>query len=277
MLFLKLVLSSTLTWAYLPPTKMILQRLAENNGSGVYQIEQELQFATAADPVIIHETWISEGEKGIRVIATGQNEQKDKFKFQALYAGGQKWTMLRNQKESQKIPVDMTERPFHIRSTEGLINWLVSNDILPERFQHEKAYTKDKEGHFTYPNEVFLRLARTGGALAYALGTTPTDSAKNPAGLWLEQDQFVIRKIRWADQSEMTVDDFGSYSRGLTFPKTRTFHWETQSVQMRTISVQGKTSYGQAFQVSNLESNHFETLDGQKDKDVLIDFYQRFR
>ena len=287
MILLKLFLSLT-TWAYIPPAKMILLRLAENNGSGTYQIEQELQFMTGSEPITIHETWISEGDKGLRLIATGQNELKDKFKFQALYVGGQKWTINKNQKENIKIPIEMTERPFHQRSVESISQWLISLDILPAHFLQQKAYTKeivkdpskdpakDKE-NFNYPPENYLRLGRTAGVVAYTLGAAPNEASKNSSGLWVEQDQFQIRKIRWSSQSELTVEEVGNYSRGLSFPKTRLLRWGNQSVQMRTISVTGKSTYSQAMQPSNLEANRFEGLDGLSQKDLLIEFYQRFR
>lgn len=275
MLLLQL-LFTTFSWAYVPPAKMILQRVSDNSGSGVYQLEQELLFATTGDPILIRETWITDG-KFLRVIATGQNELKDKFKFQAIYANGQKWTLNRNQKENQKIPLEMTERPFHQRTLEALSQLFIEMELLPENFLKIKPYSKNKEGHFDYSAEPFLRLSRTGGVVCYTLGSLASDSpAKNSSGVWIEQDQFHIRKIRWPSQSEMTIDESGSYSRGLMFPKTRTFRWGNQSVQMRTLAVQGKTTLPQPFQVSNL-ANQVDSIDVPSSREMLNDFYQRFR
>jgi hypothetical protein len=277
LLLIGLIAFSSFSKAYLPPTKMILNRLAENNGNGVYQIEQELQFATSGEPITIREIWISEGDKGLRLIATGQNELKDKFKYQALYVGGQKWTASLTQKENQKIPSEMTERPFHQRTTEGLTQWLIGQEILPGNFLQLRGPIKDKEGHFSYPEEPFLRLSRAGGTVNYALGTVSTEVGKNFSGLWVEQDQFLIRKVRWPNQSEMSIEEIGTYARGLIFPKTRSFRWGNQSVQMRTISVIGKSNISQPFQVSQLEANRIETVESQTTRDLLTDFYQRFR
>lgn len=268
--------------AYIPPAKMILSRLAENNGNGVYQIEQELQFSVGSDTLTIRETWITAGEKGLKVVAVGQNELKDKFYFQALYSGGLKWTVgngpgNRPQKESQKIPLEMSERPFHIRSSETMAQWLTSLEILPGNFWQLKPYVKEKE-NFTYGKEPFLRLGRTAGAVTYVFGASPTENAgKNLPGLWIEQDLFHTRKVRWPSESELTVEELETYTRNLVFPKQRTLHWGNQMVQIQTLSVVGKPPATQPLQLLNLDAGRANTPEGLIQKEVLTEFYKRFR
>lgn len=268
--------------AYIPPAKMILSRLAENNGNGVYQIEQEVQLIAGSETLVIRETWISAGEKGVRLIAVGQNELKDKFYHQALYSGGLKWVIENNQegrpqKESQKIPLEMSERPFHIRSTESLVQWLTSLEILPNNFLQQRPYLKEKES-FVYLKEPYLRLGRASGSVAYVFGAAPTeDPNKNLPGLWVEQDLFYFRKIRWPSQSELTVEEFGNYPKSLIYPKTKTLRWGNQLAQMQTLSVVAKSPNSQPLQLLNLDLGRVNTPEGLIQKNILVEFYKRFR
>lgn len=258
------------------PGKMILQKTAENQGNGFYQIEQELTFQAGAESVVVRETWISDGERGLKVMAHGQNELKDKFKFQAVYVGGQKWTVIKNLKQNQKIPLELIERPFHFRTTEGLASYLMSLDILPENFLSQKAYTREKE-NFKYTSEPYLRLGRSQGVINYTFGAAAVeDQTKMQPGAWIEQDQFVFRKIRFPSQAELLVDEIGSYSKGYIYPKIRTLRYGNQTVQIKTISVQSRTNMPNAFQVNNLEST-FDNVDNPNAKETLNQFYSKFR
>lgn len=266
-----------LAHAYIPPSRMILTRLAENNGNGLYQIEQELQFLTSSEILTVRETWYTAGEKGLRLIAVGQGDLKDKFYFQAAYVGGNRWIISQGKKESQKISPEMIERPFHFRSLESLAQWMIGLEILPSNFFQLKPYLKDRDG-FTYPQEPFVRLGRSGGTITYAFGAAPTENPnKNLPGIWIEQDLFDVRKVRWPSQGELNVEELGSYSRNLVFPKSRNFRWGNQSLQINTLSVVGKPPSPATQNLLNLNASRANLMEGFPQKDLLVEFYQRFR
>jgi hypothetical protein len=51
-------------------------------------------------------------------------------------------------------------------------------------------------------------------------GAHPTENAgKNLPGLWVEQDLFYTRKISWPSESELTVEELGTYPRNLYLPQ----------------------------------------------------------
>lgn len=265
------------TEAYIPPSKMILSRLVENHGNGYYQIEQELQFVMGSEVLSVRETWFSAGEKGLRLVAVGQNSLKDKFYYQAQYSGTQKLSFNGTQKITQKIPAEMSERPFHLRTSESFIQWLISLNILPDNYARTKPYSREKD-NFIYPVEPFLRLGRTAGVITYVFGAeTKGSPEKSQPGLWIEQDLFHIRKIRWPSQSELTIEELGNYSRHLVFPKIRNLRWDNKEVQMVTLSVTSKPLSSQNLQTLNLDPKHQNILEGLQQNSVLADFYKRFR
>lgn len=242
--------------AFIPPAKMIFERLVENNGIGNYQIELELQFLQGSEPLVVRETWVSEGEKGILLIAHGQGSLKDRFHYQAVYAGGMKWTS----QGSTKIPAEMAERPFHLRTIDSLTQWMQNAGALPSNWVTEKSSLS--------------RLSRAGGVVNY-LFQAPNSSALSPS-VWIEQDQFVLRKVRWPTQSELLVEDSGSYSRNFQYPHLRTLSWETQSVQIKTLSVVGKVSMSKPLQTQQIPPAVWPKEDSTSQEN-LQQFYQRFR
>ncbi|MGZ3795329.1 MAG: hypothetical protein ACXVB1_03140 [Pseudobdellovibrionaceae bacterium] len=273
-----LLLLFTPVFAYIPPTRMILQRTAENSGSGIYTIEQEVQFNNAQDSLFLRETWLIENDRTMRVTISGTKDLKDQIKMQFIYAGGQRWS-LSGSRQSRPLTEDFLERYFNFRATDHLINTLVSLKILPANAFAKKSLPKNVEG-FKYEPEEFVRLSRVGGVPNYAFGTpSPVEGAGSP-GFWIEQDQFLVRKFRLPSQVEVTADNYNQYARGLNYPKTRTIRWGQNTVTIRLIGVtalRGKTP-ANLFQPNSSDiSTKLEGLNNQPAKDAVLDFYSRFR
>lgn len=278
-LFLSLTLS---VWAYIPPSKMILQRTVENSGSGVYAIDQEVQFSNGTDTLSWREIWLVENERTMRLTVAPSKEQSDKLKIQYVYNGGQKWSLGPSKKsESQKISEDFVERWFHFRHAENFQNALLQNKIISEV---PKSLPAPKKGKTTdepkYEPENFVRLARSQNVVTYAFGeTTPTQEEKLLPGLWIEQDLFLIRKIRWPNQAEITADDHAPYAKGLHFPKTRVLKWGPNTVTMKVLNVvPRKGNMNNFFQPQSLDyMTTFEGIQSSPLKPMIEEFYTRFR
>ncbi len=277
----KLFLALTL-WAYIPPTKMILQRTVENSGSGVYAIDQEVQFSNGTDTVSWREIWLVENERNLRLTVVPPKDQADKIKIQYVYAGGQRWSLASGKKkESQKISEDFVERWFHYRHVDAFQNALLQNQIIPEL---PKATTVSKKSKSTdepkYEPENFVRLGRSQNVVTYSFGTpTPAPDEKMNPGLWIEQDLFLIRKIRWANQAEITADDHAPYAKGLQFPKTRVLKWGPNTVTMKVLNVVSRSGkVNNFFQPQSLDYvTTFEGIQSSPLKPMIEEFYTRFR
>lgn len=273
-----ILLGSITVQAYIPPARMILQRTADNSGSGAYQIEQELQFPNGAEPLLLKETWLVENDRSMRVTVTGQREFST-LRWQILYGGGQKWsTRGGGTPNATNISADFVERFFHVRSGESLATWLMGMKILPAGATHRKALPRKSED-IRYQSEDFVRLARTGGSVAWAFGTpAAAEGTDAPAGIWIEQDQFVIRKIRLPSGADITAENLTSYPRGLIFPKTRTIRWGPHSVNINVLSINAKPNVAGQLTPSRLEAApRNDLLKGQPAQSLIEEFYSRFR
>ncbi|WP_413289354.1 hypothetical protein [Bdellovibrio sp. HCB337] len=272
-----LLLLLTPVFAYIPPTRMILQRTAENAGSGIYTIEQEVQFNNVQDSLFLKETWVIENDRTMRVTVTGTKELKDQIKLQFIYAGGQRWSM-NAARESRRISEDFLEKYFNFRSTDQLAANLMQLKILPANAFAKKPIPKNLD-NLKYEPDDYVRLSRAGGVPNYAFGApTANDSASSP-GVWIEQDQFLIRKLRLPSQVEVTADNYNQYARGLNYPKTRTIRWGQNTVNIRLIGVSSRSGQaGNTFQPASLDvSTKLDGLNNQPARDAVIDFYSRFR
>lgn len=246
----------SLSLAAIPKASLILQKTSENAGSGIYQIEQEVQFPNGQDTLVLKETWIIEGENNMRLLVTGAKELKDQVAF----------TVQIN--NSRNI-----DRYFHFRNTEALAQALAQMKLVPSTVLQKKAprITKDADYHA----EPFVRLSRSGGVITYAFGPPSTTENENP-GFWVEQDQFVVRKFRLPSGVEVTADRYSSYARGLMFPRTRVVRWGPHQVTIQTISVAAKgrealSQFNQKF------ANKTDALNNQQAANIVEDFYKRFR
>ncbi|MBL7555553.1 MAG: hypothetical protein JNM24_07000 [Bdellovibrionaceae bacterium] len=262
------ILFSTLSFAYIPPLKMILDRTSENAGSGVYSIETDVLLTDGINEANVKESWLVENERSIRLTVIGQKELKG-LKLTYLYENGLKWAMKGQKRESQQASVDFLERWHHIRNADALNNFLISNKIIPE-------YKKDKQSRAVY-EESYVRLGRTEGVVNYAIGENNKDSLLPK--LWIEQDFFVIRKLRLPSQVEVEFENYKSYSKGLNYPKNKLVRWGQNKVTINTLSVVPKTGNLSAqFNPQSLEANNqSEVLYNNPLKNLLEEFYTRFR
>jgi hypothetical protein len=180
-LFITALLSGTFSFAYIPPVRMILERVSDNAGNGLYIIEQEVQMNAGLDPVYLRETWTIENDRTFRLKVTGTKDLREAIQLEFLYVNGQKWQLRENnRRESYKISEEFAERFFHVRNYENLIGYLQLIKVLPSPLPHRKPVGKD--GKFDI--EPYLRLSRTDGAINYALGQpTPADTKERYPGI----------------------------------------------------------------------------------------------
>lgn len=273
---MKLVLSvlvifaSSFAFAYIPRGLLILEKTTDNNGSGAYQIEQEVQFPNNQDVLILKETWLVENENTLRVTVTGTKDLKDQIQFSISYTGGTRSGF----DGGSKITTDFIERYFHFRKSENFANALIQLKIVPGTFMNKKPVRTTKEVEHSPEN--YVRLSRNGGAVTYALGTpTPAGQSSENPGFWIEQDNFVLKKFRLPSQVEVSADKYSIFSRGLHFPRTRTVQWNSNQVTIQTLSVTGKGK--DVFAQTTKPQTNLNGLKGQAAQSLVEEFYKRFR
>ncbi len=262
---------SSLSLASIPKVSLILQKTAENSGSGIYQIEQEVQFPNGADVLVLKETWLVENENNMKLIVSGAKELKDQVSFSVQFSNGSRIRAG----QSSRWNEEFIERYFHFRSSEDLAQTLAQMRLVPANVMAKKPIKNIKD--FEPSRENFVRLSRSGGVINYSFGIpTPPDKFEMNPGFWIEQDQFVVRKFRLSSEVEVSAEHFSAYSRGLIFPRQRTVRWGPNSVNIQTLSVSGKgrgawSGFGQKT-VQRLDG-----LNNQPAAPLIEEFYKRFR
>lgn len=276
--FAFLIFISSHSFASIPSARMILQRVVDNSGSGSYLIEQEVQFNSGSESINLKETWAVTDHDTLRLTVSGTKELADQIKMQYFYSGNNRWELSSGKRLSKAVSKEFLERIFFHRNLESLGSYLIHNEIIPEGSLAKKLGGK-KSADFNYQPEKFLRLSRFGGVVNYAFGN-PTDAdagAHNP-GLWVEQDQFVIRKIVLPSQVEMVADNFNTYAKGLTLPKQKTVSFGNDIVQLKTLSVVSRGNLNSLMTPNALDTeSRLEGITSPALKKTITEFYERFR
>lgn len=263
-----------LCFAYIIPTKTILQKTTDNNGTGVYSIEQEVLFSINGETIPIKETWLIENEKTMRLTVKGLQDQ---LTIQYIYNGNTKY-FLANQKMQMQFPDELIERIFQFRNYESFSQYLSQKKIIPTSTL-EGANTEIKGKLTDYKPEPFVRLSRSTGVVNYAIGDKPENVEQKKPGIWIEQDQFVIRKFRWPTGAEVQAQNYSEYARRFRFPKERTITWDNKQVTIKVTNVSARNgSYAQLFQVASLDvKTQLEVLKDKPGYEIIKEFYSRFR
>lgn len=245
-LLVAFTLLPNLASAYIPPYWMILSRTADNHGHGVYEIDQDVVFNHSSEPIILNEKWTVLGEQSLRLDVTGRKQLHDKVHLTYIYQNNRRYFIDENGvKKSEKISNDFTESFFHFRISKNIKPLIISDSIAPAASLRSEPHRYSERNPKAEP-ESYVRLGRTGGVVAYAIGTpTPPATAQNSPGLWIEQDQFVVRKIRLPSQVEVTADQYKKFSQDLWLPQERQITWQSQNVgQAAKILLNGATALG---------------------------------
>ncbi len=270
-LFLSLTAS-----AYIPEYNLITAHAADQHGKGVYQIEQEVTYLLGAEAFTVKETWLAAGEGALRVTLEGRGALKGQVQGTVLFHGAQKTfidpTAL--SPRTQRLGDDWLEPLFHFRSSKYFRNRLIALKVAPPESEQERPPLAT-EGELNYLPPSFLRLSRVGGGIAWAIGLSR--SVGTAPTLWLEQDQFVLRKYRSANQLVLQAGDYAKYDDGLWFPRQRTYTFGNITIQIQTLRVKslGKLQAGNmAFKASSLAAKDALKV---PEIDALKEFYSRFR
>ncbi len=281
LLLLSFLTSSAL--AYIPDLEMILDRTVKNQGNTGYIIDLELSFDTKSQTQLVKEHWIIEDAENMRVFAQGERELKDQLSLLRVYDKNKKFYLDESGSvRSTRFSAEFFEHIFHIRTVKKLHRSLIDLSILPEASTKHKAAVIDVKEP-SYDKVPYLRLSRASGVIAYALGMPPAKDATqlNPE-IWIEQDQFVIRKLRLPTQAEVSAEDYQKFVGSISFPQMRTVRWANNSVKIRVVSIRNtpitqKTRELLSPKVFSEEKKNSEKLNMISDDPVIQEFYSRFR
>lgn len=279
MKYLVLIFLSLPAWAYIPEYSMIASRAAEQHGKGAYQIEQDVIIKKEAEAFVVRETWIVNGENSMRLSIEGRGPLKGLVSGVILFEGNSKTFFDGGSLKSQKLGEEWLEPLFHFRNSKYFRSRLVSLKVAPpDSLKDRNPLPSDVDPkEIKYEPPSFIRLSRVGGSIAWAIGQYPAGGSESPT-LWLEQDQFVLRKYKSLNQVILQAADYSKFDETFFYPRTRTYQFSSFTVTVQTVKVTPATKPAgkdTRFQNATLAANK-ETLK-LPDVDGLRDFFLRFR
>jgi hypothetical protein len=265
---------SCMSFAYIPEYSSIASRTADQHGRGSFLIVQDVIFHKDGEAFTVRETWMVNNESSLRVTLEGRGPLKGLVQGTLVYDGSQKY-FTDGSTRSQRLGEDWLEPLFYFRSSKYFRNRLVSLKVTPQESLRDRAPLAS-DGDIKYEPPGFIRLSRVGGAVAWEIGMPPSTGV-HPE-IWIEQDQFVVRKFRGPDQVVIKADDYNKYDDGFYFPRQRSYTFGNYTVGVETIQVKslGKLKPSDPrFRAGSLTA----ARDGLKlpDADGLREFYSRFR
>lgn len=268
--------------AYIPSSRMILDRVAENALKMPLYVEQDLTITSGDQTVSVKEQWLFEDEHSIRLLVHGAKDLKDQLIFQNLYADSQKTTSLSGLLQTQKMARPLLEKVFFFKSSETLMKNLVQQGVVGEEIFRSQIFKKGSgpNAKFQYIPEPFLRLGRIGGGIAYVLGVPPKGDSLSP-GLWVEQDQFNILKLRVSTGEELRAEKPTAFSKGARWPKELSYSWPGQrtggQAQAQVLVVRkADANQRQIFQ-KNSGDKRTSVFERNTGRYLIEEFYQKFR
>jgi hypothetical protein len=272
-LFVSFIFSQSL-FAYIPEYALITSRAADQHGRGAFQIEKDVTFRRDNESYTVKETWTVLNENNLRVTLEGRGVLSGLVQGTIVFEGSQKTfsdgTSLRN----QRLGDDWLEPLLHFRSSKYLRSRLVNLKVTPPESLRDRG-PLNSEGPPKYEPLSFVRLSRSGGTVNWAIGISPTVGS-GPT-LWIEQDQFVVRKFKGASGVVMKADNYAKFDDGLWFPRVISYAFGGFNVTVNVNSVKslGKlTANDNRFKTSSLSAANALKL---PDSDILREFYSRFR
>jgi len=264
--------------AYIPSSRMILDKIVENALKTPLYVEQEVHLTSSQASVFLKEQWLFENENSFRLIVRGEKDLQDLIQFQIQFNDNQRSSSMSGSMQVSRLTHPLFEKIFFIKNTENLMRFLTQNEIVGNEIFNSQNFKKIPGNNgFQYQPENFLRLGRLGGRLSYVFGPTPKDEKLTP-GFWVEQDLFNILKIRNSQGEEFRLEKLVAFNRGARWSKEMQFSWgaplATAQIQALTVRT-ADTNLRQTFQKKLERRSHdFEKHAG---KNLIEEFYSRFR
>jgi len=266
--------------AYVPSSRTIVGRVVRNDGKGIYAIEQDVNFRTVGEGVTLRERWVVENGETMRLtVVTPSANAPQPVRIDFLYKDGRRMAPdFKGSVKTTGLPHEAIEPLFHARSSKGFFDAMSRAGLVPKEFPVAKApFNINAKTQPPPTPEPWVRLGRTAGVVAYVFGEpTPADSTKALPGVWIEQDAFLLRKLRFPSEAEVTADRH-SMQAGLHFPRTRVVTWGQNTAEIRVVSVKPLTA-SQAASYLNPASFQNDVKSARLPIDEQVkEFYSRFR
>jgi hypothetical protein len=234
----------------------------------------------------VREHWLVETWEDMKLTVRESKAGDDSTLFVYRYRDGERTSnnSPANNGVRSVRPAEFFEPYFHARAGKSILDLFVRNGVLPPAILRHRVHPKADEptnAAATMAPEPLVRLGRSDGAVQYVLGVaTLAEAAQQNPGVWISQDSFMIHKIRFANEDELTVTKYAPPEGSLLFPAERTVKFGDRHAVIRLISVKPVTASvaTQALNAPSAASASLERLTGPASAfEAAKEFYSRFR
>jgi hypothetical protein len=226
-LFLFVFILTQSSWAYVPKLSTILSKMASNNGGNkAFLIKRTVTLKE--ENVIANETWYVSHADLMKLVVEGTDADGTSWVFEILYKGGKRTTTsVEGKNQSFPLSPEFFEPLLHYRSSRALLSRLTSMQIIPNSISTDQS------------SPAFMNLDRYKGGVTYVLGAQDSKNTLQPPRIWVEQDSFLIRKLRLGSQIEVEMDAFKDFEEGkIKQPELQTIFWKNSTVVIQNTSTQ---------------------------------------
>jgi hypothetical protein len=264
-LFFLVMAFSLQSHAFIPRASYVLDRLVSNYGKPPYEINLDVEIAAEPEALTFKETWIVIDQNNMSLKITGTKSLKGLVEGLINYRNGSRQSTLKAQSEAVFF-----EPFFHAKNVEDFVKLAAEYRLLPKNALAKKPYKNPKTNEVIF--EPFVRFARLSGLSNYLYfdPSQPTGSA----GFWIEQDSFLLKKIKIKDGLEMEISKSSQFARGITYPSERTVKWGQEVARLRTSSVVARAKEGF---VSGQPTFKIDTQILSDQRQKIEEFYSKFR
>jgi hypothetical protein len=241
------------SYGFVIPLQPALKKAVALSGNQIFSVDQDVIFKSDAEDVVIKENWLIEGDKNLILTATGQGSLKDLFRVVIYYNSKNKTMVIGKNKQSEVVSNDFFERYLTIRSVASFANYLTDLGVAKN-----------------------IRISRVAGSPSLAIGDPSTNFLKPQ--VWLNQDTFQIRKMRFPSEAEVSFDDYAQYDK-MSYPRLKVVSWGHQTVTIKVRQISTKVK-------ANLTNFYPQKLDQPSEINLISkgpigltiqEFYTRFR
>ncbi len=240
--------------AYVLPLDTILRKTTSLSGNTIISVEQNVIFREGNIDYVIKEEWLIEGDKNLKLTATGTGELKDLFKVSYLYNNKKRTQVLGKNKVVTDSTHELFEKFLTIKSVDSYLGYLKELGISQK-----------------------VRLSRASGTISLAIGEPSTERTLSPQ-FWIDQDFFHLNKIRFPSEAEVEFSEYKKYGT-LQYPDLKFVAWADKAATIKVTKVSTKTDATiKSFYPQSLDTPS-EILLGSKGAvgQKIEDFYKRFR
>jgi hypothetical protein len=284
------LLLSDVALAYIPSSRTIFARTVKANGTGAYVIEQDVIFRSEAEPIALRERWTIASGEAMRVLVTPAPVSSTAggpgvdARLDVAYRDGRRTgpdLAAGNEVRTASSPVEFFEPFSHFRSGRALADALLRTRIVPPQLFRERQPIRNLKD-LKYSPEPFVQLVRRDGTINWSFGEpTPVAATQGNGALWIEQDVFAIRRLRFntpasGDQAEIVYENDGTYAGGLRLARLRVVSWGRHSVEIRVVAVRSVNERQAIEQTSTISPAEARSA-RLPNLESVQQFYARFR